>query len=85
MGLAAWKKDKAVLRSMLLQRGINRLAKALYGRHPSLLWHFAHRLDVEKGELLMKLCTSLDHPKASDLLATQVLELVNAFKTHQNL
>lgn len=82
MGLASWKKDKDVLRSMLLQRGINRLAKALYGRHPSLLWHAAHRLDAEKGELLMKLCTSLDHPKASGLLSKQVLELVNAFKTH---
>ncbi len=80
MGLAAWKGDKEALRQVLLQRGINRLAKTLYGRNPSLLWHVTHRLDAERGQLLMKLCTSLDHPKASALLADQVVELIGAHK-----
>lgn len=83
MGLLNWKGDREALRSMLLQRGINRIAKALYGSHPSLLWHIAHRLDLEKGQLLNKLCTALDHPRASALLSDQLVELVNALK-HNN-
>jgi hypothetical protein len=83
MGLLNWKGDPEALRSMLLQRGINRIAKALYGRDPSLLWHVAHRLDSEKGQLLINLCTALDHPRASLLLSEQVIELINALK-HNN-
>ncbi len=81
MGLVAWNGDQEALQSLLLQRGINRVAKALYGRNPSLIWHIAHRLDAEKGQLLMKLCTALDHPRASALLTEQIVELVNALKT----
>ncbi len=88
MGLIAWRGDKDALRSLLLQRGINRIAKSLYGRHPSLLWHVVHRLDAEKGQLLLNLCTALDHPRASSLLSEQVVELVHALKSNnppQNL
>lgn len=88
MGLIAWRGDKDALRSLLLQRGLNRIAKSLYGRHPSLLWHVAHRLDAEKGQLLLNLCTALDHPRASSLLSEQVVELVHALKSNnppQNL
>ena len=80
MGLLAWNGDREALRSMLLQRGLNRIAKSLYERSPSLLWHVAHRLDAEKGQLLIKLCTALDHPKASALLGDQVVELIGALK-----
>ncbi len=82
MGLLSWKGDREQLMHMLLQRGINRIAKSLYGKNPSLLWHIAHRLDVDKGQLLMKLCSSLDHPRASSLLADQVAELIHALKSH---
>ncbi len=80
MGLSAWKGNKRSLRAMLLQRGINRIAKTLHGRNPSLIWHVAHRLDAERGQLLIKLCTSLDHPRALSLLTEQVVELVSALK-----
>ena len=80
MGLANWRGDRDLLRAMLLQRGINRIAKSLYERNPWLLWYVAHRLDVEKGQLMIKLCTALDHPRASDLLTDQVIELVQTLK-----
>jgi hypothetical protein len=80
MGLLGWKGDREGLKSMLLQRGINRIAKSLYGKSPSLLWYVAHRIDSEKGQLLIKLCTSLDHPRASALLTDQVVELMSALK-----
>jgi hypothetical protein len=80
MGLVVWDRDREDLRAMLLQRGINRIAKSLYGCNSSLLWHVAHHLDVEKGQLLIKLCAALDHPRASALLVEQVLELVSSLK-----
>ncbi len=82
MGLLSWKGDREGLKSMLLQRGINRIAKSLYGKSPSLLWHVAHRLDSEQGQNLMKLCTALDHPRASALLTEQVVELMSALKNN---
>jgi hypothetical protein len=82
MGLTNWKGDKAALQILLSQRGINRVAKALFGHHPSLLWHIAHRLDIEKGQLLIKLCTALDHPRASALLGEQVIEMIHAIKNN---
>lgn len=84
MELIRWKGDREALRYLLLQRGINRIAKSLHGHHPSLLWHIAHRLDTEKGQLLIKLCSSLDHPQAANLLAEQVVELVNILKMNHN-
>jgi hypothetical protein len=82
MGLTGWNGDVNALKSMLLQRGINRIAKSLYGKSSSLLWYVAHRLDSEKGQHLMKLCTALDHARACALLTEQVIELMNALKTN---
>ncbi|MES2122334.1 MAG: hypothetical protein V4492_06105 [Chlamydiota bacterium] len=82
MGLINWKMDTDSLRHMLTQRGLNRIAKALHRCPPSLLWHAAHRLDAEKGAMLMNLCTPLDHPRAAALLTDQVSELALAIKTH---
>ena len=76
--------------STLEQRGINRLAKALYKEEPSLAWYIAHRLDADRGALLMKLCTPLDHPRAAILLSEQVTDLIQSIKnqdtyTHRKL
>ncbi len=82
MGLLGWKGDIEGLRTMLLQRGVNRIAKSLYGKNPSLLWYVAHRLDSEIGLLLIKLCTALDHPHASELLSEQDVELIKSLKNN---
>lgn len=74
MSLQKWEGDTHTLRSLLHQRGINRLAKALFVRHPSLLWYVSHKLDVERGQMLLKLAEPLEHPQAADLLAEQVEE-----------
>lgn len=76
MGLNNWEKDHEILHSLLEQRGINRLAKALYPCHQSLRWHIAHRLDMEKGQQLLKLATPLNHEKAYGILAEEILALV---------
>jgi hypothetical protein len=81
MGLLGWKGDREGLKSMLTQRGLNRIAKPLYEKSPSLLWYISHKMEEEKGQLLIKLCSPLDHPRAISLLTDQVLELMGALKT----
>lgn len=78
--LMKWDGHTEVLKSLLEQRGINRLAKALYKEDPSLLWYVAHHLDTERGAMLVKLCTPLDHPRAAFLLSDQVAHLIGALK-----
>lgn len=80
MGLVNWNGDRSSLQTILTQRGINRIAKSLYGRPPALLWYAAHHLDTERGTLLIDLCSELNHPKAASLLAEQVLELIPLVK-----
>ena len=85
MGLAYWEGDPDVLSNLLVQRGINRLAKALFPEHRSLLWYVAHRLESDKGALLVKLCSAVDHPKAASLLAEEVIHLLDSIKHQQPL
>lgn len=78
--LTKWDGRAETLLSTLEQRGINRLAKALYNEEPSLAWYIAHRLDADRGSLLMKLCTPLDHPRAALLLSEQITDLIQSIK-----
>jgi hypothetical protein len=77
MGLRNWNGDAAALQTSLRQRGLNRLAKALYGKHPSLLWHLSHKLDLAEGTALQKSCTPLDHEQAANLLTGEIIQLFN--------
>ncbi len=82
IGLSSWNGDTDLLKQSLFQRGINRIAKALYGHHPSLIWYASHHLDIERGNTLLKLCSPLDHPRAATLLIDQVVDLVQSIKNH---
>lgn len=77
MGLLKWNGDQEKLKTLIRQRGANRLAKALYGQNTSLIWYVLHRLDVEKALLVRKLSTSIDNPRAGQLLIQQIVELIN--------
>lgn len=76
MGLSAWNTDLQILQGLLMQRGINRLAKAIYPIHTSFTWYISHHLEMEKGMLLHKLCTPTDSSQAADLLKDQILTLI---------
>jgi hypothetical protein len=84
MELTKWDGRTEELASTLEQRGINRLAKALYNEEPSLVWYIAHRLDADRGALLQKLSTPLDHPRAASLLSEQVTDLIQSLKNPQD-
>ena len=77
MELSKWDGKLETLHAMLEQRGINRLAKALYEESPSLVWILTHRLDTDRGAQLRKLCVPLDHPRAASLLREQVVLLAS--------
>lgn len=76
MELGKWDGRPDSLKVLLHQRGINRLAKALYHQDKSLIWHIAHRLDSERGESLLKFCTPLESTRAAEVLGNQALELI---------
>lgn len=74
--LSKWNGRSEVLKSLLQQRGINRLAKALFPQDKNLIWHIAHKFDSERGESLLKLCTPLEATRAAEVLSNQALELM---------
>lgn len=76
IGLSEWNADLEVLKNALMQRGINRLAKAIYPIHTSFTWYISHHLEIEKGKLLTKLSTATTAPQAADLLENQILSLM---------
>lgn len=83
MSLQKWEGDAPSLRSLLHQRGINRLAKALFTQNSSLLWYVSHKLDVERGQMLLKLAEPLEHALAAEVLAAQVEEALASIQPTQ--
>lgn len=77
MQLSHWSGDSEKLKSLILQRGANRLGKALYGQNPSFIWYFLHKLPMEEGRLIQKLCSPLENRRAVPALISQVLEFIS--------
>lgn len=82
LGLQDWDGNTSSFKKTVLQRGINRLAKAFYPEHPSLKWHIVHRLDEDQGTLFVQLCTPLNIPNAVSALREQVLEALDITKAN---
>lgn len=76
LNLDGWNGDEEKLRGILHHRGFNRLAKALFGCHPALLWHISHRLDTGRAKILRKFCTDIKNDEAQAALTHQILELI---------
>jgi hypothetical protein len=79
--LQKWDGAPESLREVLQQRGLNRLAKSLYRKEISLLWYVSRILDIERGQLLLKLATPLEQVRAQEILIGQVVELMPVIKT----
>jgi hypothetical protein len=77
LGLANWNGDQDKLRSLIRQRGGNRLAKALHGQDLSFIWHILHKLDVERALVVKKLLSPLDNSRAVQILINQIIEFIN--------
>lgn len=77
MGLSNWRGDAESLKNMMRYRGLNRLAKALHGQHPSFIWHLCHHMDTDKAVMLQKLIAPLENAAAGKLLVSQIVELLS--------
>ncbi len=73
LGLIHWDMRKESLHSILLKRGINRLAKALSESSPQLIWYIHHFLDQSYSELFEQLNKSLSNLKHHRLLINELL------------
>lgn len=82
MGLAHWNDDEEKLKMLIRQRGANRLAKALYGQDPSLVWYLLHNLDFERALLVRKLSSPLENARAVQILVGQILEFITYIRKH---
>ncbi|MCB1084855.1 MAG: hypothetical protein KDK60_01995 [Chlamydiia bacterium] len=76
LNLDGWNGDGEKLKAILHHRGFNRLAKALFGCHPSLLWHLTHRLDTGRTKILRKYFTDIKNETAHAALVKQIQELI---------
>ena len=76
---AAWDGRPEKLRSFIEQRGINRLAKALFGEHPTLLWYVAHIFDTQRASFFQKVCTKSPSEATHHLVQEQVIKAINDF------
>ncbi len=77
IGIANWQGDGAALKALVRSRGVNRLAKALYGQDPSFLWHVVHKMEIERALNLQKMCAPMENLTASKVLISQILELIS--------
>jgi len=82
MGLANWNEDPEKLKMLIRQRGANRLAKALHGQDPSLIWYVLHKLDFERAFLVKKLMSPTDNSRAVQILIAQILEYITYIRQH---
>lgn len=75
--LDSWNGDKKTLMQLLHRRGISRMALALSGQHPDLIWHLAHILDIGRGQLLQKTTQKTKVPSLSDAVGLQLENVLN--------
>ncbi|MEM8727372.1 MAG: hypothetical protein AAGE99_01465 [Chlamydiota bacterium] len=79
LNLDSWNGDREMLKAILHHRGLNRLAKALFGCHPSLLWHICHTLDTGRTKILRNFFTDIKNDKVHATLIDQILDLIQGW------
>ena len=80
LNLDAWDGNEETLKHILHHRGVNRLGKALFGCHPSLVLHLCYRLDTGRAKILRKFCSNINNELAQKTLVDQVIELIPVVK-----
>lgn len=76
LGLERWSGDCVKLRTVIQSRGLIRLATALSGEHPDVIWQISHILDKGRGLVLVKHVSSHPLRHATAHAIQQVLTLM---------
>lgn len=82
IGVNRWDEDQEQLKLLIQQRGINRLAKALYEQNSSFIWYLIHQFDVEQALLIKKLNLPLENKQIVRHLIQQIQETLTFMKEH---
>lgn len=80
LGINPSEKNCEKLKSILHLRGIARLGKGLSGENTDLLWYLTHTLDIGRGKLLMNFYKTEAIPNITNLLKSQILNIMNFIK-----
>jgi len=80
--LDKWDGSKEHMTKILEERGLHRLALALYGAHPNLIWYITRRLNMHLGTSLLKYNEKPTHARAEQILTEQIQKIVS-FLTHE--
>lgn len=72
-----WNGDRNTMKKALHTRGLIRLAKALSGQSPHLIWHLTHILDTGRSSLFLKNWSKEEIPNLTSMLVTQVIHSLN--------
>ena len=73
IGLERWNGDTAILRSVIKERGINRLAKALMASPGDLVWFVEHLMDGQMKSEFRKYRAEMSNREIIDALVKQVV------------
>jgi hypothetical protein len=76
LGLDQWDGSEESFRTLLHRRGLQRLAIALSGQDPDLIWALSHHLDIGRGNTLFKLCGKEKVMGASEMIQREIEELL---------
>lgn len=82
LNLEGWDGNQQKLKKVLHHRGFNRLAKSLFGCHPSLTWYLTHKLDTGRSKIFRKFFTDINNSQAQDALINQVVKLISFIRKH---
>lgn len=83
--LEKWDGSKEHLTKMIEERGLYRLALALYGAHASLIWYMTRRLNMHLGASLLKYNEKPEHARAEQILIDQIHKIVAFLKPEENV
>jgi hypothetical protein len=77
LNFSTWDGQRDSLRLMYHQRGLARLAKALAGQSPDLLWHISRHLDQKRAKFLESLTEAKDSTAVTQTLILHVVAILD--------
>ncbi|MCH9608565.1 MAG: hypothetical protein S4CHLAM45_11430 [Chlamydiales bacterium] len=80
IGLTGWNGEKKSLSSLLHQRGLIRLAKAIVNEDQSYQWHLVRRFDTSRGRVIEKELQVGSESNLAAFFQDQIFDITKRFK-----
>lgn len=77
LNLHKWDGSKVTLLSLLHSRGLQRLGAALIGQNHNFIWYLTHKLDIGRGNALIKYSQKEINPTITKIIIANIEEIVN--------